>query len=168
MSEAILCICGTCKGPLLYDGVEYGETFEWPALVHPKDGTLPSSVPKEIRNIYREASVVKRNAPNAFAMMIRKGLEAICENRKATGKTLSAKLESLASRGEIPPALAELTAALRTVGNTAAHEPMQNITAPMTWAIDDLFRAVIEYVYVAPAKLSEFNKSLQSLKQSEP
>jgi hypothetical protein len=42
----------------------------------------------------------------------------------------------------------------------AAHGSLQIIKTPMTWAIDDLFRAIVEYVYVAPSKLEALNKRL--------
>lgn len=163
-SEAIVCICDTCDAVLLYDGISSTETGEWPSLVYPRDTTLPDPVPMSIRDIYAEARVVKRNAPNAFAIMVRKGLEAICDDRAAPEGTLQARLEQLVKKGDIPPVLAEMTDVLRVVGNTAAHGSLQAITQPMTWAIDEFFRTVVEYVYVAPGKLAEFKKKLAATK----
>ncbi|MGJ0429344.1 DUF4145 domain-containing protein [Methylobacter sp.] len=158
--EAIVCICETCSSVLLYDGISQDETGYWPELRYPKGFQLHKSVPASIQGIYKEAALVKRNAPNAFAMLIRKGLEAICDDRGTSNGTLASRLKHLSNAGEIPPALAEVTDALRIVGNTAAHGPLQVITQPMTWAIDDFFRAIIEYVYIAPSKLEEFKKKL--------
>lgn len=163
-SEAIVCICETCNAVLLYDGVSQGETGSWPELVFPRDTQINRAVPVAIRNIYGEAALVKRNAPNAFAMLIRKGLEAICDDRGALNDTLAARLKHLSERGEIPPVLAELTDVLRVVGNTAAHGSLQVITPPMTWAIDDFFRAIVEYIYVAPNKLDEFKSKLAKVR----
>lgn len=163
-SEAILCICETCNMALLYDGLGYSETGGWPELVYPKGEYLPRSVPESVRSIYREAAVVKRNAPNAFAMMIRKGLEAICDDRAAPAGTLARRLKYMVEKGDIPPVLAEVTDVLRVVGNSAAHGSLQKITPNMTWAIDDFFRALIEYVYLAPSKLQEFRERLDSMK----
>lgn len=163
-SEAILCVCETCNAVLLYDGIEYSETGLWPELVHPRNSTLPIAVPELIRDIYHEAAIVKQNAPNAFAILIRKGLEAICDEKGAAKGTLEKRLSFLVSRGDIPPVLAELTEVLRVVGNSAAHSALQSITAPMTWAIDEFFRTIIEYVYVAPSKVTAFRKRLAELK----
>jgi hypothetical protein len=165
-SEAIVCVCETCDAALLYDGIAYDVSGNWPDLVYPRNTTLPSSVPQAVRDIYSEAAVVKRNAPNAFAILIRKGLEAICDDRGAPSGPLAARLKHLAERGEIPPSLAEVTDALRVVGNTAAHVSLQPITHPMTWVIDDFFRVIVEYVYVAPSKLSEFKQRLASIKNA--
>jgi hypothetical protein len=164
-SEAIVCICDTCEAVLLYDGVSYVESGCWPELMYPRDTTLPKGVPVAIRDIYAEARVVKQNAPNAFAMMIRKGLEAICDDRGAPQGTLHSRLKYLAQQGEVPPVLAEMTDALRVVGNTAAHGSLQAITQPMTWAIDEFFRTIVEYVYVAPSKLAEFKEKLAATKR---
>jgi hypothetical protein len=164
-SEAIVCICETCNAVLLYDGISCSESGVWPELMYPKNTTLPTSVPIAVRDIYREAVAVKQNAPNAYAIMIRKGLEAICDDRSAPSGNLANRLSYLVDKGEMPPVLAELTNVLRLVGNTAAHGSSQTITTPMTWAIDDFFRVVIEYVYVAPSKLSEFKKRLAAIKQ---
>jgi hypothetical protein len=158
--EAIICICETCSAVLLYDGISQAETGYWPALSYPRDTQLHKAAPEAIWGIYSEAALVKRNAPNAFAMLIRKGLEAICDDRGAPNGTLAARLKHLSEKGEIPPVLADVTDVLRVVGNTAAHGSLQAITPPMTWAIDDFFRAIVEYVYVAPSKLEEFKKKL--------
>lgn len=67
----------------------------------------------------------------------------------------------LQERGDIPSTLAKMTDVLRTLGNTAAHEAPDEITVPMTWAIDEFFRAIVEYVYIAPAKLETFQKRIR-------
>ena len=159
-SEAIICVCETCAGILVYDGIAYSESGAWPELVYPRGASIHRSAPKTVQAIYREAATIKTNAPNAFAILIRKGLEAICDDRGAPTGSLADRLRFLARKGEIPPVLSEVTDALRLLGNTAAHGSLQVIKPPMTWAIDDLFRAVVEYVYVAPSKLEALNKRL--------
>lgn len=165
-SETIVCVCETCDQVLLYDGVAFAESGRWPELRYPRNSYLPDVVPGSVRMIYQEASIVKQNSPSSFALLIRKALEAICEDRKTPEGTLAARLKYLANKGEIPPVLADVTEVLRTVGNTAAHGTLEKITAPMTWAIDDFFRAVVEYVYVAPNKLEEFRARLKKMKDS--
>ena len=54
-----------------------------------------------------------------------------------------------------------MTDVLRIFGNRGAHAASKEVKPVHTLAIDDFFRAVVEYVYVAPSKLSEFHKSLQ-------
>lgn len=93
--------------------------------------------------------------------MIRCALEAICDDRDIPRGSLHKRLEELAGRGEIPPRLAEMSTVLRILGNAGAHSSLQSVTVPMTWAMDEFFRAIVEYVYVAPGKLAELSKRLQ-------
>jgi len=57
-----------------------------------------------------------------------------------------------------------MTAVLRVLGNVGAHSDSQKITVPMTWGMDDFFRAIIEYVYIAPSRLAEFKKRIERYK----
>jgi len=165
--EAILCICETCDEALLYAGISRDWGDNWPGLVWPEGVELDDAVPHIIRDIYSEAALVKQRAPRAFALLIRRALEAVCEDRGTPTGPLAARLKQLAGRGDVPPVLAEMTDVLRVLGNTAAHGPLQAVTVPMTWVIDDFFRAVVEYVYVAPSKLSRVKKKLEKVGELE-
>ena len=158
--EAILCSCMTCHEPLLYLGIWRNEFGEWPALAYPEKGELHKAVPDAIRAIYDEAFVIKPKAPRGYAMLIRSAIEAVCDDKGIPKGNLQQRLKKLADDGIVPPALAKMTDVLRTLGNSAAHDSVSTVTTPMTWAIDEFFRAVVEYVYVAPAKLEAFDAAL--------
>jgi hypothetical protein len=93
--------------------------------------------------------------------MLRRALEAVCDDRGVSEGSLQKRLEVLAQRGELPTILSEMTSMLRTLGNAGAHHSSMPITVPMTWGMEEFFRAVIEYVYIAPSKIQEFKKRLQ-------
>jgi Domain of unknown function (DUF4145) len=57
----------------------------------------------------------------AAAMMIRKALEEVCEERGAVGDTLFVRLEALKSRVVLPVELLTALDDLRLLGNDAAH-----------------------------------------------
>jgi hypothetical protein len=156
--------CSTCHDISLYDYVEF-ENEEDAALRYPKGDTLDKSVPTSVANNYREAKRVQQVSPNAFAVLIRRALEAMCDHRGIPTGRLQQRLEELARRGEIPPVLAEITSVLRTLGNSGAHNTNQNVTVPMTWKMDEFFTALIEYVYVAPSRLKEFTKKVSKGKE---
>jgi hypothetical protein len=166
--EAVVCICETCNDVLLYNGVSESETGDWPSLSYPQSPSLHESVPDRIRAVYEEASRIKRQAPNAFAVMIRRALEEICDDRKVAPGTLAKRLKALVETGHLPPTLAEVTDVLRLLGNTGAHASTGSITAPQTWAMDDFFRVVVEYVYVAPSKLADFRQKLSEARFGAP
>jgi hypothetical protein len=50
--------------------------------------------------------------------------------------------------------------ALRIVGNMGSHDDEVAVPAEFVEAIDSFFRAIVEYVYVAPARVAEFNEKL--------
>jgi Domain of unknown function (DUF4145) len=156
--------CETCDGILLYQSIsnilEDGH-FNQAELVYPHSGELHKSVPSRVAKIYKEAARIKNLAPNAFAVQIRRALEALCEDRGAQKAVLQKQLKELADKGEIPTKLAELSDVLRLVGNIGAHAAEEEVKAWQVYAIDEFFRAVVEYVYVAPGKLEEYRESLE-------
>jgi len=152
-------VCETCNEILLYHAfinLVEDKDFHRADLVWPDPGVLHQSVPKAIAECYVEAARIKNLAPNAFAVQIRRALEALCDDRSAKKGVLQLRLQDLVSRGEIPPVLAEMTDVLRLLGNIGAHAADQSIKPGHVLAIDDFFRVIIEYVYVAPSKLKEF------------
>jgi hypothetical protein len=157
---------------VLYDGIDPFEVdTDWPELAYPVPAGFGNEVPRTIHQIYAQAVKCKPEAPLAFAILIRRALEAICDDRgigKGKGKSanLFRRLEKLVEAEKIPPVLAKMTDVLRTIGNAAAHSGPDEITVPMTWAIDEFFRAIVEYVYVAPAKIAKFEKTVERTKNA--
>jgi len=150
--------CATCHDISLYSSHAYQEDAL--SLMYPRSADLDDSVPQSVSNNYREAKTVQNISPNAFAVLLRRALEALCDDRGVPAGRLQQRLEQLAQKGEIPPILAEITSVLRTLGNSGAHNTSQNVTVPMTWKMDEFFRALIEYVYIAPSKLAEFREEV--------
>jgi len=157
-------VCGTCNHILVYRAIESipkPEDFTNAVLIFPDSGRLHRSIPAEVADIYQEAFRIREIAPNAFAVQIRRALEALCEDRGARKGTLHRRLSDLVARNEIPEVLAEVTDVLRLLGNIGAHANTQVVEAWQVHTIDEFFRAVVEYVYVAPSKLQEFQQSLE-------
>jgi hypothetical protein len=162
-------VCETCGHILLYENMGdmlNDDQFEKAELQYPMEGHLGIGVPQTIREVYAEAVRIKEIAPNAFAVQIRRALEALCEDRVAKGRSLAEKLKDLSVKVEIPPVLAEMTDVLRLIGNIGAHGIGESVHPLQASAIDEFFKAVIEYVYVAPAKLRTFKKEMESSKKA--
>lgn len=159
--EYFVYICETCNDILLYHSFN-DEELE---LAYPRNKELNNSVPQKVTQCYSEASQIQNKAPNAYAVMIRKALEEICDDRKVKKDVLHKRLKVLSDRGEIPPILAEMTSILKDLGNAGAHSSFLGVTVPLTWGMDEFFRAVVEYVYIAPKKLERFRKKLKSRKK---
>ena len=162
--------CETCHEILVYLAEAYvpkEEHFPDSGLIWPDPGYLGQGVPDLIKEIYQEASIIKNLAPNAFAVQIRRALEALCDDRGVKKGSLYDRLNELAKNNEIPPVLSEMSDVIRLIGNIGAHASSQNVKPGHVRSIDEFFKAIIEYVYVAPQKISQLKHQLQSLKQNE-
>ena len=159
--------CETCNHILVYRAVEEipdDKYFTSAELVFPESGKLPSPVPKTVSNIYSEALRIKNLAPNAFAVQIRRALEALCEDRGAKNGTLQNMLNELSTKGEIPSTLIDATDLLRLLGNIGAHASEDSVKPWQVRTLDEFFRAIVEYVYIAPSKIKEFREGLKKFK----
>jgi hypothetical protein len=164
--------CETCDEILVYTGPadfpeDYRKDFTKASrLVYPSPRTFGEEVPEPIRRCYSEASSVKHGSPNAYAVLIRRALEALCDDRGAAGQVLHGRLEDLAKRGELPSVLAQMTDLLRLLGNAGAHDWRSTVRPSQVWAMDEFFRAVVEYIYVAPAMVKAFRETLTKIKNA--
>jgi hypothetical protein len=122
---------------------------------------LNQAVPWQVLECYLEAVKVKNISSSSFAVLMRKALEAICNDLSVPGKSLDERLEELTLRGVLPKAISKIASELRRLGNVGAHAYDIQITPKQVQAIDDFFQLVVEYVYVIPNKLEAFRNQLQ-------
>ncbi|KAA0132087.1 DUF4145 domain-containing protein [Gimesia chilikensis] len=163
--------CGTCQKGLLrrtecnrmIAGLRGNEDSE---LIWPASGDLHNCVPDKVRKCYEEAIKIKNLAPNAFANQIRRSLEAVCKEQSVPGNSLKQCLDNLASSGVIPPVQAEMSDLLRLLGNIGSHAADEEVDPKYVTVLDEFFRAIIEYVYVAPHRITEFKESLDRAKRA--
>lgn len=168
--SSFVAACSTCGQLLVYDnaGDQTPEArFSKCELVYPKVPFIPLSVPHKIADAYSEAARIKGISPNAFAVLIRRSLEILCHERGLTNGTLAKRLKILSDQGELPPTLSQATDLLRTIGNVGAHGSESSVSPLHVHAIDDFFLAIVEYLYVAPKKIAEFQRRLDALKGME-
>jgi hypothetical protein len=82
-------------------------------------------------------------------------------DKKSKGRTLSTQLKDLSINGTIPQTLIDMGDTLRFLGNQDAHATNYDIGYHEVESIDDFFTAMIEYVYVAPAKLERLKETIR-------
>jgi hypothetical protein len=165
--STFIVVCETCGHVLLYDNMgdqASDENFHHAILEYPNSGYLHGSVPELISKTYEEAYRIRTIAPNAFAVQIRRALEAICVDRGEKGGNLSKMLKSLAQKGEIPPVLVDASDILRLLGNIGAHGLSESVSPLQAYALDEFFIVIIEYLYVAPSKIQAFKSSMAQSK----
>jgi hypothetical protein len=81
-----------------------------------------TDIPDDIVGSLEEALTCHANqAYTASAIMIRRTLEEICDDRNAKGKNLKQRISSLGQNVILPPALLSGLDNLRLLGNDAAH-----------------------------------------------
>ena len=81
-----------------------------------------NNIPEKIKKSFEEAITChSENCFIASAIMIRRTLEELCEERSASGKNLKDRISSLKNKVILPEALFDALDDLRLLGNDAAH-----------------------------------------------
>lgn len=156
--------CMTCLDISLLGGFDPELPFDPSSspVLYPGASELHHSVPERIRAVYSEAARIRRQAPNAFAGQVRRALEAVCRDQGAQGRGLVSQLDFLAKKGTIPPTLARMTNLIRLLGNVGVHDKDTDVDVWDAELIDDFFKSIVEYVYVAPSKIKRLGLKFEA------
>lgn len=95
-------------------------------------------------------------------------LDLVCIDKKAEGKTLHEKLKDIAGKGIMPDQLADMAHQLRQLRNIGAHANLGELTDEEIPILESLSRAVLEYVYSAPALIKNVESKIDALKSKKP
>lgn len=156
-----LSLCSLCDRVNLSVEGDYGDGAR---TLYPSPPAELEGLPYKIAQAYKAARAVKSIDANAFAVLLGRVLEFVCIDRNATGGTLSLQLKDLATKGEIPGPLAGMADQLRTLRNIGAHASLGELSNTETPILDDLCRAILEYVYAAPHRVAKVAKRIDELK----
>jgi hypothetical protein len=130
--------------------------------LYPQTEKRVEGLPPEVAQAYEAARRVKTVDYNAYAVLLGRVLEKVCEDRQAQGESLSARLQDLAARGEIPKHLADMAHQIRLLRNVGAHANLGELTDEDVPILDDLIRAVLEYVYSAPVLATQLIRRMNT------
>jgi Domain of unknown function (DUF4145) len=130
-------------------------------VLYPTTGTRLNNLPDTIKRRYMSALKVRDIDPNAYAVLVGRTLEAVCKHEKALGKTLAEKLSNLVDADRIPRPLAEMAQQLRQIRNLGAHDTEDEVTENDVPIILDFIEAILEYLYIAPAKITAVQERLK-------
>jgi len=164
--------CSTCEGitikALFSEEIDDPRqvNFDRVTSLYPQEKSFPEEMPTTIIKAYKEASKVKKISDQAFVILIRKGLEILCEDQKISGKSLAEKIKKMIEKGMLPGSFAQMVDSIRILGNIGAHDLSSEFTKEQIETIDYFFIAVLEYVYIAPHKLEKLMTSISSKKAS--
>jgi Domain of unknown function (DUF4145) len=166
--------CPECLNPILMQADqatkrEYPGGSSWKTTtgairtLYPLEKQIPSNLPEGIGRMYTEAIKVKLLSPSSCAVLIRRTLEAVCQHENATGRTLAQKLKNLADTGKIPQTLVGIATHLKQLGNLGAHFDINDdVTMEDVPVILDFVELLLEYLYVAPAKIQAVKDRLNN------
>jgi hypothetical protein len=166
--------CATCGGLNLY-----GDFVKFPAskrlarsklypkgcdLLPPSPVLSPSDpIPEPILKIYEEVWPLRYRAPAAFVGQVKRLLALICAERGAMGATLFDQLQQLVAQEVFPKYFATQCELLRKVGEMGTRIPDEALNIWDADLANELFRAILEYVYVAPAKFQRLQQRMGPL-----
>jgi Domain of unknown function (DUF4145) len=149
-----LLLCLACKKVTLREYFEHDfmepEDIKLETL-YPPQGVKLFYLPSSVQKAYEAALKARAIDANAYAILLGRMLEVVCEDRKVKGEKLYDKLKVLAEKGEIPNNLVGVAHGLRRLRNIGAHEPLEGLSSDEIPVLDDLSRAILEYIYIAPA-----------------
>lgn len=121
--------------------------------LYPPQTSLPAEVPQRVREIYEEAVSIRSKSPSSFVVQIRRALEAVANERKAPSGALHKQIEWMIKNNLLPDTFGKMTHITRIIGNLGAHDAEKDVSSEDTEIVDEFFRATIEYIYIAPAKV---------------
>lgn len=163
--------CPSCEKVILqkeyYHDLLDGDQLPPDEILYPSSNVLPIGLPDSIAKGFNAALKVKPIDANAFGVLIGRVLEMVCEDRKAKGRDLNARLEDLATRGEIPNNLVGVANGLRNLRNVGAHAFIGELTPRAVPILNSLAIAILEYVYSAPRLAKIAQEQLAMLKTTK-
>ena len=165
-----LLLCLACKEVTLREYFEHDcldpEDIKVETL-YPPQGVKLFDLPSLIQKAYEAALKARAIDANAYAILLGRMLEVVCEDRKVKGENLYEKLKVLAEKGEIPKNLMGVAHGLRKLRNIGAHEPLEGLSSDEIPILDALSRAILEYIYIAPSLAKQAETRLKRLKEKK-
>lgn len=164
-----LCLCLSCDGLNLRRAFyhEIADPVPEYEIVFPSINKPIIGLPSEINRAYEAALRVRNIDSNAFAVLLGRVLDKICIGKNAIGDSLHKRLLSLAQSGVIPQQLADMAHQLRQLRNIGAHVDLGELTPTEVPVLEDLCRAILEYVYTVPALIRRVQSRIDSLKTKD-
>jgi len=133
--------------------------------LYPFQGVKLFYLPLLIQEAYEAALKARSIDANAYAMLLGRMLELVCENREAKGEKLHQKLKFLAEKGKIPSNLVSIANGIRELRNIGTHQTLEGLSSDEIPILDDLSRAILEYIYVAPGLAKQAERRWNQLKK---
>lgn len=158
------------KGVLKPEGYDF-KHIDKSILFYPKRinrSPVPSQVPKELAEDYKEACLVLSDSPKASAALSRRCLQHLLRKKaKVKPGNLVDEIQQVIDSGELPTYIVKDIDAIRNVGNFSAHPIKSKKTREIIevkpgeaeWNLNVL-ESLFDFYYVKPAESEERRKAL--------
>lgn len=159
--------CNECGQIILYDdpgeSLSEADDYQSATICYPTMEWRHSSVPSVVREAYETAMQFQAGEPSAFVSRALNVLKSVCDDKGVDGQTLRDRIRRLSDRGEIPGVLANAAECLIFKVEGPALSAVQQIHGAHVELFDELVKAMIEHVYVVPAKFQDLADYANSL-----
>jgi len=157
------CICPSCERVIIKINNQFSGYWE---LVRPRGisrSPLPSEIPSEFTEDYKEACLVFTDSPKASAALSRRCLQNLLrEKASATKRDLVDQIQEVLDSKSLPSYLAESLDAIRNIGNFAVHPNKSKSTGEIVdiepgeaeWNLDVL-EGLFDFYFVQERKIKE-------------
>ena len=169
--------CPSCKRIIFYLA-QYTYSghiriYKQRALIRPKMANrppVPSEVPTEYANDYKEACLVLEDSPKASAALSRRCIQSIIRlHLGIKRKDLNQEIQEVIDNKLFPSDILESIDAIRNIGNFAAHPIKSNSTGEILevepneadWNLDVL-EMVFDFLFVRPAIVKKKKDALNA------
>jgi hypothetical protein len=166
--------CRNCEQPIIVfeeqfideksirDGIKAGKItwkgfFWWPFT----SLKLNENVPENVQEILSEAKTTySTKCYRASAVMSRRTLEAITNEKGETSGNLYKRINSLLEKGILDKNLGDWATEIRLIGNNGAHfDPINDVEKEDANQIILFIEELIKYLYIMPAEIEKRRKS---------
>jgi hypothetical protein len=125
----MMCICPSCRKVTLAE--EYINTQETPSslgtsIIFPRMLSAPAGLPLQIERAYAAAAKVRSIDANAYAVLLGRVLELVCQDRKAEGESLNSKTRISQTEERFLQILPPSRTAYATFGMSARTQTLEN------------------------------------------
>jgi hypothetical protein len=162
--------CPACEKVLLrkteYEDDQDPDTWSVTILYPTASRAIPG-LPNEIQREYEAAKLVAATSANAFGVLLGRVLDLVCKDQGADGDSLFERLNDLARKGAIPQRLVDMAHSLRQLRNVGAHADLGSLSTTQVPVLESVCRAILEYVYAAPALLNDVASRVKALESSK-
>ena len=129
-------------------------------ILYPINTFAPKYLPKDIKYAYESALKTKHIDTAICLIALRRTLEMICNDKGATGRNLTMKIEDLSTKGILPKELEDASKITKNFGNRGAHGANITIAQKELKELIEFIEYILEYLYILPNKIKELKEKM--------